>query len=395
MHKTWLRLPAYNPLTPEFAADPAASLARLRSASWAARDPFGISVLRHAEVDLLVRDPRLAEWGLDLWRAQGIVDGELIEWGRRVLPSRGGEEHARLRRRLNPAVARRSIEPLRPRLRDRANVLLDAIVDVGPCELMSAFADPFAAELVVALLGLPGGAELVVRQHAGTLGSAFNLSIGDELPSIESALVELGHLVEDLLRAAPRTPLMQRLVDPALDPLDARALAIEIVESGYDTLRNQLGCALVLLMDHAEQWALVHDEMGLVDSAVDECIRFLPTILAALRVVASEFEIHDVVIPLGSFVSLLTASANRDERVFERPEVFDIRRTARSAHLAFGGGPHTCLGLGAARVAMAEALGALANRRLHLRRVAPVEWRSLLGVRGPTQLLVELREKGL
>jgi hypothetical protein len=389
MHGSWAALPAYDPFSADFASDPPAALAHLRRQSWAARDPFGISVLRHDEVAALVRDQRLVEWGLDLWRAQGIVAGPLIDWARRILPSRDATEHAVLRRLLNPLFTPRSLEPLRPRLRAQAEQLLDGLAGGGPHELMSTYADPFAAGTVAALLGLGAEAELQIIEHAATLGSAFNLAIGDSLPAIEQALAALGDLADHLLDQPGATPLVRRLADPTVDRSDARALAIEIVESGYDTLRNQIGCSLVLCMDHPEQWARLRREPRMVETAVDEFPRYLPAIPVALRIAATDVEVHGVTIPAGTFVSLLTASANRDERVFERADTFDVTRTGR-VPLAYGGGPHACLGVSLARLGLTEAIGAPARRDMVIERAEPVTWRSLVGVRGPTSLRVSL-----
>jgi cytochrome P450 len=131
--------------------------------------------------------------------------------------------------------------------------------------------------------------------------------------------------------------------------------------AGNDTTANLLASALYLLASHPDQRAALVADPTLIESAVEECLRFEPPVHGLARVLTRDTELHGRRLRRGEKVLLLYASGNRDERIFEDPERFDIRRKI-DMHLSFGFGVHFCVGLRLGRLEMQIALRSFLER---------------------------------
>jgi cytochrome P450 len=384
--------PAFDPDAPAVQA--------AREAGWYARTPLGYAVLRHAEVAALLRDRRLRQGGMESLAAQGIREGLLAEWMRTSLLTLEGEPHARLRRLISQAFTPRAVDRLRPTMRAVAHELLDAFAAAGACEFMAAFADPYPARVIAALLGIPQERFPQFQGWATDLGLLFGYTLARDRARIEAALLGLAACVDDLLaarRAAPGPDLLSALIaaeeaGDRLSDAELRALVTGLVFAGQDTTRNQLGCALTLFLAHPEQWARLAAEPALAPRAVEEVMRVRPTVPSIWRVAAEDFDFQGLRIPAGTFLSLFVATANTDPRVFGSGR-FDIT-LERPAQLTFGGGIHACLGAALARAELEEALPLLAARLRDLVPAGDVRWRPAMGIRGPLALPLRFRPPG-
>jgi cytochrome P450 len=159
--------------------------------------------------------------------------------------------------------------------------------------------------------------------------------------------------------------------------------------AGYDTTRSQLGMAIAVFAERADDWAALASDPGLAPRAVDEVMRLSGVVSAVPRVTTEDVEVEGWLIPAGTFVSLSVYAANRDPRVYDPPERFDMY-SEREPHVGFGGGAHHCLGANLARAEMQEALPLLAAAMRDMRIVEPPQWRSPLGgIAGPISLQLE------
>jgi cytochrome P450 len=131
--------------------------------------------------------------------------------------------------------------------------------------------------------------------------------------------------------------------------------------------------ALYLFASHPKQWQLLKDEPNLMANAINEVVRYEPPLRAFARRVSKQTEAGGVTIPSGSRVLVMYASANRDEREWDEPEVFDIRRDA-GRHIGFGHGAHACAGQGLARLETTAMLGALLERVDHIELTGSPTW---------------------
>ncbi|MDT5348427.1 MAG: hypothetical protein QOH91_1714, partial [Mycobacterium sp.] len=146
--------------------------------------------------------------------------------------------------------------------------------------------------------------------------------------------------------------------------------------------------------DHPDQWALLAEHPELAPQAVEELIRYFPTIYTALRVATEDVALGDVLIPAGTCVIANTASANRDETVFDEPDRVNITREGARGVLTLGGGAHYCLGAHLARVELVEALRVITQRMPNARRTGPAPWKLPTELSGPTTLPIEFDAVG-
>ncbi len=148
-------------------------------------------------------------------------------------------------------------------------------------------------------------------------------------------------------------------------------MAILLIIAGYETTVHLITNAVVTLLQHPTQLEALKADWTLIDSAVEEIMRYAGPVLSTKPQYAAEpLEIHGVAIPKGSLVFPLLGAANRDPSVFPDPDVFDIRRTPNK-QIGFGHGPHFCLGAALARMETRIALKNLFERFPHLRLAVP------------------------
>jgi cytochrome P450 len=164
-------------------------------------------------------------------------------------------------------------------------------------------------------------------------------------------------------------------------------LVLNVLIGGVDTTQSQLSHAIRLLAERPEQWKALAEQPELVDSAVDEALRFEPITPFTARITEEEVEHRGVVFPAGTVVMVCAFTANRDDEQIEQPDEFDIAAARGSAKpLTFGAGVHYCLGANLARAELQEALSFLAPRMRDLRLDGEPELGTTTGIYGVDRL---------
>ena len=378
---------------PAFAVSSAAVL-EARERSWFARTNFGLAVLRYDAVSTLLKDRRLRQ-GSFAWPAQnGIAAGPLSEWWSEIMLSKEGDDHRRLRRLGNPAFSRTLIERMVPEFQALAGELIDGFADAGRCEFVSQFAEPYAARVLCKLVGMAEQRWSDLARWSTDLGLAFGVTIRDDLERIEAALENLYAVSDELIAERRRRPgddVVSSLVaahdaeDGRLSDIELRAMVSLIIFGGMDTTKNQLGLAMQLFIDHPDQYALLAAQPELGAAAVEELIRWNPTVMWATRQAVEELEYGGVAIPAGTTLHLLSYPADTDPLAVGAQARFDIT-AQRPAHFGFGGGAHHCIGHWLARIDMREALPLIARRLPNPRLERPAVVRPVSGLTGPVEL---------
>ena len=224
---------------------------------------------------------------------------------------------------------------------------------------------------------------------SGISGSQRNETIGSLLRVMGELNAYLRPAVAER-RRRPADDLISVLVDPhhegTLTDLDMAMLISLILVAGNETTTNLIGNAVNALLDHPDQLARVRADPGLMPSLVEETLRYDTPAQVMFRSTTRELKVAGTTIPAEATVALLLGSANRDERVFEAPDRFDVTRDAKR-HIAFGFGVHFCLGASLARLEARVALEALVPElpRLRRRDAATIFVDSFV-VRGPKRL---------
>jgi cytochrome P450 len=278
--------------------------------------------------------------------------------------------HTRLRKLVSRAFTPRRIADLEGRIRALCVELLDAVEGQDEFDYIDTFAGMLPPTVILSLLGFPEGharqfreladASLHVEEGETMQGGSLdrerylvaeNGEIGNE------AFAILPELLEER-RRDPKDDLISGLVHAEIeDGGETRRLTLEeivafvqlIGSAGTETVARLLGFAAVTLARYPDQRQLLVDQPELATNAVEELLRYEAPSPIQSRYVARDFERHGTVIPAGSRISLLNGSADRDERHFEEPDTFDVRRVI-DRHLAFGYGTHFCIGAALARL---------------------------------------------
>ncbi len=264
-------------------------------------------------------------------------------------------DHTRLRRIVRDTLGPRAIDAMAPTIRLRARSLVDRFTESGEGDLAADIAFPLPMLTILGLLGFPeeDGPQLREWLDATALRTPGSSA---RPPECDQAHEELATYVERLLaarRAQPRDDLltvMAGAVDAGLmTSEETRGMSLLVITAGWETTAALISnCLLHLGRDPVQRASLAADPTG-IPAAVEEVLRFDAPVQYVMRTATREARLGDATIPELDKVLLLWASANRDERVWDDPDRFDIRRDPRR-HLAFGEGIHHCIGAPLARL---------------------------------------------
>ena len=330
-----------------------------------------VSIFRYADVQALLRDSEL--YSNDFASAQ-LLPPELEEM---VPPSMIGTDppvHTRLRSLVNKAFTPRIVSRLGPRLREVANQLMDDALEHGEVDLVQALTYPLPVVAIAEIIGVPARDRERFKQWSdvavATLGVGFFAP-----PSAEQILQQ--RTVRDEMQAYfvplaeerrknPQDDLLTGLVQAEhegskLDHQEMLSMLVLLLVAGNETTTTLIGNAVLELLDHPGELKRLRDDPGLMPRAIDEVLRFSSPIQFDPRRVTAATEIAGVPLREDDLVLAWLGSANRDESVFERPDVFDVGRE-KNPHLAFGFGTHYCLGHNLARLEASVAISCLLER---------------------------------
>jgi cytochrome P450 len=372
---------------------PDVALARARS--WYAQSPRGLVVLRYAEAQELLRDPRIGHNAKIYLERNGIVDGPIYDWFVPMLSHRNGEDHRRLRGLVNKAFTPRMINNLRPYIRAVAEHLTDQLATAQSCEFVNDFANKLPMAVMSQLLGVPDQDFDKFRTWSTDITFVFSLADGgDTQARVEAAVVGLNGYVDSLIAdktTVPADDLISALIAAQQDgdrisAEELRNLLVTLVFAAHDTTRYQLANTLVCFVEHHDQWTLLTRRPELAAQAVEEAIRFCPVVNFLNRFAMEDLEYNGLRIAQDTGVLIGVAAPQRDPRAFHNADSFDISVTRQTPPLQFGSGPHYCLGAMLARAELSEALTILANRLGPPSLTSPVTWTASSSINGPQAL---------
>lgn len=310
-----------------------------------------------------------------------------------------GDAHARLRALVNKAFSARQVEQMEPRLRTIAHDLLDRAAPRGEMDYVDDFALPFSIAVIAELLGIPSRDRHRFRAWSHILVAPSTDAARNERKTARLAQVmqDFVDYLQDIFAARRRTP-QPDLITSLLDAEDAGdrlsteelfSMILLLTVVGHETSVFLLANQTLTLLTHPAVLAAVRSDRSLIAPVIEEVIRYEgPVERATMRFAAAEIALHGATIRRGDAVSLVLASAHRDDRAFARPDVFDPARTG-ARHLGFGLGAHYCLGAPLARLEARVALDTLLDRLPAVQLAAPaadLRWQTNPIVRGPKRL---------
>ena len=309
-----------------------------------------------------------------------LVDSKAdFEAGQSSMLQMDPPRHARYRKLVSGGFTPRRINALEPMIRTLANEILDEASVKPNVDYVTDVAAELPLRVIARFLGVP-------NEERATLFSASNRLLGFEDKEYgtteedgRNAAIELAmiaHRIAEARKAEPQddivTILQKAEVDgERLSDIDFIAFFVLLTIAGNETTRNQTSHTLRLLLEHPAELKKLRDDPGLLNSAIEEALRFSPPVMYFRRTTKTDTEIRGVAIPRDSLVTVYYPSANRDEDLFPDPDRFDVTRSPNE-HLAFGDGEHFCLGASLARLQLRSMIGETLRRFPKIRRTGDI-----------------------
>jgi cytochrome P450 len=276
-------------------------------------------------------------------------------------------EHSRYRHPVAHAFTPRAIDKLRIRIVEKTKELLDRLATTPHPDLVADFAGPLPAEIIAEVLGVPETlrSQMLKRGEQGAplldVGVSWK-TFRRAMESLTEADKEFGDHI-DQLRNEPGDDIFSHIIrDGNLTRRELATTAVLLAGAGFETTVNLIGNAIVLLLKHPDQLAMLRDNAELWPGAVEEVLRFDSPVQMTSRTAGCDLELGGHHFAAHEIVLLPLGGANRDPATFSEPNRFDITRANARDHLAFSSGVHACLGASLARMEATIALQALFER---------------------------------
>jgi cholest-4-en-3-one 26-monooxygenase len=285
-------------------------------------------------------------------------------------------EHGRRRKLVSRGFTPRRVRDHEHTIRRLCTEIIDRVASGGECDFVWDIAAPLPLLLIADMLGFPPESYDDLLRWSDDL---IRATTADPAPDVALAAMEAGIAFREFQlgviadrRNRPGDDLVSILCEAEIDgeKLDDESIINEsllILIGGDETTRHVMTDGMLALLEHPEQLAVLRDDPGAIEVAVEELLRWVSPIKNMARTVTSDIELHDQTLHEGDQVILVYPSANRDAAVFDHADEFDVRRDP-NPHLAFGFGPHFCMGASLARIELKVMFSELLRRLpdLHL-----------------------------
>ncbi len=386
-----------------FYVDPYPTYARLRCEAPVYRCPDGSVLLtRYADCHQVYRDP--ARYSSDKHKQfqPQFGDSLLFEHHTTSLVFNDPPLHTQVRRAIGNALSGRAIAPLEGSVVALVQTLLDRIEDLGRFDGITDFASAIPVEVIGNLLHIPAGERAPLRRWSLAILGALEVGLTPrQFKQGNAAVAEFVDYLEQFIahRRSHLGPtdddVLARLLNWEDDGfrLTGRTLyhqCIFILNAGHETTTNLIGNGIVALLRHPEQLRALRGNPALIDTAVEEVLRFESPNQLGNRLTTQAVQLGDESIAAGTVLTMCIGAANRDPDKFPQPDLFDIARRPNE-HLAFGGGIHTCAGLAVARLEGRVAIQSMVQRFPRLQLDGEPERSRRARFRGLTSLPLRTR----
>ncbi|MBI3783518.1 MAG: cytochrome P450 [Deltaproteobacteria bacterium] len=312
-------------------------------------------VSRYADVAYVSKNPKIFCSG------QGVTPDADIQIS---MVTMDDPRHTQLRSIVRRGFTPRMVGRLEPLIREIVGECIDAIADKGRCDFVCDLAVPVPLLVIAEMIGI----ERADRERFAHWSDTMILAAGQQnnsavLEKAAAAYVEYGTYLQDVFadrRRHPREDLVSVLVaaqDDGTLGADAENLSADellqfmtlLLVAGNETTRNAMSGGLLVLSEHPDEHDRLHANPNLLESAIEEMLRWVSPIVGFRRTATQDTHLHGKQIKAGDKVLMLYQSANRDAEAFAQPNTFRVDRQPND-HLAFGIGTHFCLGANLARL---------------------------------------------
>ncbi len=363
-------------------------------------DTGALYVLQHEEIEALLHHPSVEGVGLSVFDQMGIGDGPLRRWYGQLMFTNEGDQHDRMRRLVGKAFTPRSVAALREGVSKLVDEGLSQVVRDGGGDLVSVLGD-IPIRSICRLLGVPDEQALSYRDWADAVSPSFGFMDENQIEAAESAIAEMLEHMEAMIlerKAAPQDDLVTRLIGAQeggerLSREELPAMIGNLIAGGHDTTASQIGCSVSALLGAPGALAQLRETPELLPSAVNETMRFEPSIFGIPRTVTEPLMVGGELREPGTLMLLSVGSGNRDTAAWEKPDRFEIDRFATTEGarvVSFGAGTHYCLGASLAQMTLQEVVSGISQRDFEpVDEISELPWRQVLG-RSPEHLRVRV-----
>ncbi|CAM5473957.1 MULTISPECIES: cytochrome P450 [Streptomyces] len=397
----------FDPWDPAFLADPYPAYAELRARGrvhWFEPTNQWL-VPHHADVSALLRDRRLGrtyqhrftheEFGRGAPPPEHEPFHTLNDHGMLDLEP---PDHTRIRRLVSKAFTPRTVERLKPYVRDLAGELVAGLVARGGGDLLKEVAEPLPVAVIAEMLGIPESDRGPLRPWSADICGMYELNPSKETAAkAVRASVEFSDYLRELIAARRKEPgddLISGLIaahdeGDRLTEQEMISTAVLLLNAGHEATVNATVNGWWALFRNPGQLAALRADHALIPSAIEELMRYDTPLQLFERWVLDDVEIDGTTIPRGAEIAMLFGSANHDPAVFADPERLDLTR-AENPHISFSAGIHYCIGAPLARIELAASMTALLEQAPGLRPVSDPERKPNFVIRGLEGLRVEV-----
>ena len=364
-----------------------------------------------------VNDPNLLPWTWVVTRYDDVVaidrdhrrfvsgQGVTMRTMEPTLPSSGGKEtmitmdgadHIRNRRIVARGFSPSVIRTFERRFREMCTHILDDALAKGSVDFVTDIATELPLQAICELMGVPAEDQQQILRWSNTFSVATDPDYSPSLDAVFEAIGGIWNYGLELAakrRLEPREDMMSKVAAAQeaeqLSDNETMGMMLLMAGAGNETTRNALSHGLHGLLAHPEQMAMLRSNPGAMDSAVEEILRWSSPVVGFRRTAAEPMELHGQQIAPGDRVWIVYTSANFDPDVFREPERFDLTRSP-NPHVAFGTGPHVCMGAAVARLEIKIMMEELLARTADIRQIGPIQYARDSFLRGVKHLPVEL-----
>jgi cholest-4-en-3-one 26-monooxygenase len=344
-------------------------------------DPFW-AITKHADIvrlstqpRFLLNAPRLAVFNRNVPPPPESTSRHLLNMD--------PPDHGRYRNVASKQFTPRSVKALAPKVERITREVLDRAAAQGGGDFVRDVSAPITIAVIAEMLGVPDS-------DRGLLFRWTNEVIAPEDPefqregsaekTIEGARIELFQYFDAMSRerrAKPREDIVSVVANgevegKPLNPVELLSYYLLLVVAGNETTRNAMTGGLLAFLEHPGQWQRLQRDGSLLEPAIEEVVRWITPVIQFCRTATRDVSLRGRTIRAGESACLFYASANRDEEVFEDPDVFRIDRVP-NRHIGFGVGEHVCLGAHLARLELRCAFAQLRERLIYAELAGPVE----------------------
>ncbi|MFI5887765.1 cytochrome P450 [Streptomyces sp. NPDC051554] len=325
------------------------------------------AVTRHADVkEVSVRPESFSSAAnTALIRLHPDVGSAEIDAMKMVMLNTDPPEHTRLRRILQRGFASRAVDAMRDALRDRAERIVAAALTDGSGDFVRDIACELPLQAIAEILGIPQEDRSKVFTWSNRMIAYEDPELGATLEAGAQSALELMTYamgIAEQRKSCPAHDAVTQLVNAEsqgnLSSDEFGFFVLLLAVAGHESVRHATSHGMHALLTHPEQWELYKEQRP--RTAADEIVRWATPVMSFQRTATEDVEVGGVKIAAGDRLGIFFSSANNDPEVFDRPEIFDVRRDP-NPHLGFGTGPHFCLGASLARLQLDLIFNAIAD----------------------------------